>query len=226
MADPRARPPPGRFNTQPPEGGCRNPFPVPSWPSRFQHTAARRRLRARSSPRCPRARFQHTAARRRLRQPTATAALVGCFNTQPPEGGCPGRKWPAAHLTCFNTQPPEGGCVRAWPPESGPACFNTQPPEGGCHCGPADAADAHGFQHTAARRRLRENQDKWIGAIVFQHTAARRRLLPHGAWCISNPASFNTQPPEGGCPIKSLDMRLYSAFQHTAARRRLRRLCR
>ena len=34
--------------------------------------------------------FQHTAARRRLHATAVLFNIAGCFNTQPPEGGCGG----------------------------------------------------------------------------------------------------------------------------------------
>ncbi len=77
----------------------------------------------------------------------------------------------------------------------------------------------------------------------FQHTAARRRLLLKTFRNVICDKSFNTQPPEGGCPTK-LPRHYYAKrfntqppeggcttpfllcsskrwFQHTAARRRL-----
>ena len=54
------------------------------------------------------------------------------------------------------------------------------------------------FQHTAARRRLRNWSAKSLTAALFQHTAARRRLLIGGVRC-GGWRGFNTQPPEGGC---------------------------
>ena len=75
------------FNTQPPEGGWVQVFCV--WPSltKFQHTAARRRLALVYIYERGLKMFQHTAARRRLGNPLATAPRTTCFNTQPPEGG-------------------------------------------------------------------------------------------------------------------------------------------
>ena len=75
----------------------------------------------------------------------------------------------------------------------------------------------------------------------FQHTAARRRLSHISKHCGAR-MSFNTQPPEGGCPdglfieltsdvsthsrpkAAAFDVLLSASaylFQHTAARRRL-----
>ena len=58
--------PPSGFNTQPPEGGCLI-LPI------LQKSAQK---------------FQHTAARRRLRRFILSPCKPCCFNTQPPEGGC------------------------------------------------------------------------------------------------------------------------------------------
>ena len=76
------------FNTQPPEGGCRQRALGQRQLNQFQHTAARRRLRFGHTSRQAEALFQHTAARRRLRAGEVQAAQICSFNTQPPEGGC------------------------------------------------------------------------------------------------------------------------------------------
>ena len=123
--------------------------------------------------------FQHTAARRRLRPKSSNYRFdYVSFNTQPPEGGCLSKwNWLPCQFVGFNTQPPEGGCFKnlkllflvlvvsthsrpkaaalesltiqtihagfnTQPPEGGCCskleipnwlgCFNTQPPEGGC----------------------------------------------------------------------------------------------
>ena len=135
---------------------------------------------------------------------------------------------------CFNTQPPEGGCrargrSRTWPPG-----FNTQPPEGGCLLLRPELAAGHVFQHTAARRRLRQPSCAFVSAAQFQHTAARRRLLAlmrHVGVAIrvsthsrpkaaATPGSsprhagggFNTQPPEGGCKYRCGTLPTSSSF--------------
>ena len=100
------------------------------------------------------------------------------FNTQPPEGGCgQGRRPRPDSGKSFNTQPPEGGCgavaggLAGWcvsthsrPKAAARAVqewtavfrgFNTQPPEGGCNTPGQVSGGDTGFQHTAARRRLR-----------------------------------------------------------------------
>ena len=143
--------------------------------------------------------FQHTAARRRLIQSNQQFFFIGCFNTQPPEGGWAenekrkqelavsthSRPKAAVLSSCrlqtlhrsFNTQPPEGGWNGLKKQENTSVCFNTQPPEGGCNLGQQ--------------------------AVKFQN-------------------GFNTQPPEGGCFLMRLSLGTLKMFQHTAARRRLR----
>ena len=54
----------------------------------------------------------------------------------------------------FNTQPPEGGWNRFCPVCAGYGCFNTQPPEGGWKIIKPEYNGTLWFQHTAARRRL------------------------------------------------------------------------
>ena len=127
--------------------------------------------------------FQHTAARRRLhRKFPLCENLFCCFNTQPPEGGCK----PLSNL--FNAQP----------------CFNTQPPEGGCIKSARSARFHSLFQHTAARRRLPKSLANALLMQRFQHTAARRRLHMDDMGCVWI-GGFNTQPPEGGCILKSIN---------------------
>ena len=169
--------------------------------SRFQHTAARRRLDVSTASIFANTLFQHTAARRRLGFVVNMMTFLSCFNTQPPEGGWLGLELslelslvvsthsrPKAAGTSiflisviligFNTQPPEGGWFRQF----GLACcfysFNTQPPEGG-----------------------------WTG---------------EQGKCIFVDC-FNTQPPEGGWVMPANVSSKRRQFQHTAARRRLDR---
>ena len=98
------------------------------------------------------------------------------------------------------------------------------------------------FQHTAARRRLVREAGQPVSGSPFQHTAARRRLAAEPEVLAKGRASFNTQPPEGGCHLlywifatsfvsthsrpkaaAAVDAAKHAVrvFQHTAARRRL-----
>ena len=141
--------------------------------------------------------FQHTAARRRLVTWTLHGFRHGCFNTQPPEGGCSMTvKLISMHLPFQHT----AARRRLWMAKTKRKIdngFNTQPPEGGCTTTQRHDLAGYMFQHTAARRRLDEGlmgaaacivsthsrpkaavDDALnpVGIIGFQHTAARRRL--------------------------------------------------
>ena len=51
------------------------------------------------------------------------------------------------------------------------------------------------FQHTAARRRLRQHQDVLDLRAEFQHTAARRRLLnARGIGLFTSVVSTHSRP--------------------------------
>ena len=164
--------------------------------------------------------FQHTAARRRL-------------------GREPRRHYAA---NCFNTQPPEGGWVVVFPYKVVQVCFNTQPPEGGWGGYMGIYGGYMGFQHTAARRRLADTQDKGYYKYSFNTQPPEggwipvySRSIPVGVSTHSRPKAagarscahltarlrFNTQPPEGGwhCRLRTIPLPFW--FQHTAARRRL-----
>ena len=122
----------GGFNTQPPEGGWRPECDYRGRVSKFQHTAARRRLVVISTFQTMIKMFQHTAARRRLVFLYHFQLYQNlCFNTQPPEGGwqrCPGNDY--SQRVSTHSRPKAAG--------SDSAGF-------GQHTR---------FQHTAARRRL------------------------------------------------------------------------
>ena len=132
-----------------------------------------------------------------------TIFVIASFNTQPPEGGCVRRRRRIRHPHRFNTQPPEGGCKVTVPMQPRAVCFNTQPPEGGCPGRPNPAFDAFmcvsthsrpkaaaaaampaargelGFQHTAARRRLRANASHAGDArYVSTHSRPKAAALP------------------------------------------------
>ena len=78
-----------------------------------------------------------------------------------------------------------------------------------------------GFQHTAARRRLRSLISSKISACEFQHTAARRRL-PSKEVKELQAANVSTHSRAEAAASAFYD-RIHhdKQFQHTAARRRL-----
>ena len=145
--------------------------------------------------------FQHTAARRRLLFLIGLLFNIHYVSTHSrPKAAASFINADQLKAMGFNTQPPEGGCHHAGTSGGNSGCFNTQPPEGGCtqeHC---EFVKALMFQHTAARRRLPINGITTSGGFrvsthsrpkaaanckcmqlirlqKFQHTAARRRLL-------------------------------------------------
>ena len=185
------------FNTQSPEGGCAPP------------------CSASPITRC----FNTQSPEGGCCPPPLSASASLSFNTQSPEGGCRAKTRKRRNPNRFNTQSPEGGCLSAKQKARLERCFNTQSPEGGCVKSSLTNKFLKLFQHTAARRRLRN----WLEISV-------------------SIACFNTQPPEGGCKgqftfdtqglvsthsrpkaaaLSTSPSGLYFLFQHTAARRRL-----
>ena len=122
----------------------------------FQHTAARRRLRNAVIQVVLLPMFQHTAARRRLPIHQFFNWAITCFNTQPPEGGCPRFK------RILNV--------------NGQVSTHSRPKAAASNLSMV-GDDYNKFQHTAARRRLLLNLYHLNLICLFQHTAARRRLL-------------------------------------------------
>ena len=101
------------FNTQPPEGGWKRRKSSPNGCTKFQHTAARRRLGPFPHRFQQTIQFQHTAARRRLGE---TPAVVKGFkpvstHSRPKAAGL-GLNYFETDKERFNTQPPEGGWGR------------------------------------------------------------------------------------------------------------------
>ena len=165
------------FNTQPPEGGCNGKTPGNITISGVStHSRPKAAATAFCLQNCGRE-FQHTAARRRLHTSTLTPLGGTCFNTQPPEGGCPSRSRSVSWIVCFNTQPPEGGCS---------IIGNILPCESR-------------FQHTAARRRLHSSFDH-MRCCLEVSTHSRPKAAADSYFLHRNfYRCFNTQPPEGGC---------------------------
>ena len=120
--------------------------------------------------------FQHTAARRRLAAAAARAWHNVRFNTQPPEGGWGfiGSSYTVYVVVSTHSRPKAAGKSCTCPSATHHR-FNTQPPEGGWFCLPSASnfslvsthsrPKAAGFHAVCVKIRRR-----------FQHTAARRRL--------------------------------------------------
>ena len=142
---------------------------------RFQHTAARRRLFFLVAPNATDALFQHTAARRRLVCRVLNRQSLACFNTQPPEGGCPASDIPSGRNRVSTHSRPKAAVLRQ------------------CSCYYLDKVSTHSRPKAAVRCEVQIDS-----FLRFQHTAARRRLRVMAAIFILS-CRFNTQPPEGGC---------------------------
>ncbi len=131
--------------------------------------------------------------------------LVGCFNTQPPEGGCSSFCTEVVKFALFQ----HTAARRRLPL----AIFSYRRHQNvSTHSRPKAAAQEKRknllkcvFQHTAARRRLPTASETVANDREFQHTAARRRLCGFGLDCLPKIQSFNTQPPEGGCSYLPLN---------------------
>ena len=79
------------------------------------------------------------------------------------------------------------------------------------------------FQHTAARRRLRSFfLPLYLKHQVSTHSHPKVAASPSSIYS-SQSASFNTQPPEGGCDFSCFSFYINDLFQHTATRRWLQR---
>ena len=166
-------------------------------------------------------RFQLTAARRRLPGRRRRCGGPQCFNSQPLEGGCGFFITWHSVLSCFNSQPLEGGCTT--PGVSQLTVSGFQLTAARRRLPKAIAMDRlpRPFQLTAARRRLPKNSREYLprlrfnsqplegGCLIFkskdeqpetfQLTAARRRLRRQGVCRWIPCRCFNSQPLEGGC---------------------------
>ena len=126
----------------------------------------------------PITKFQHTAARRRLGRNVCQVDKLTCVSTHSRPKAAGKKLLQAVRLRFVSThsRPKAAGS-----PERLPwgifVRFNTQPPEGGWNSGAKPTTDFSLFQHTAARRRLVFRIPDLKQQFPFQHTAARRRLV-------------------------------------------------
>ena len=193
-----------RFNTQPPEGGCSVIVYSLNFGCGFQHTAARRRLlNGTDASRFLEILFQHTAARRRLRSYEQGNNLCERVSTHSRPKAAASDSVMFATCCCWVS-------THSRPKAAASVLLNA-------------TVSFSAFQHTAARRRLRElSQDFQAQENVSTHSrpkAAASNYIHFPAWLgvstHSRPKaaaerwygsryssfSFNTQPPEGGCII-------------------------
>ena len=98
---------------------------------------------------------------------------------------------------CFNTQPPEGGCLKGRPASNMTPVSTHSRPKAAAP-GVQDLQAANPVSTHSRPKAAASLPKEFSGSKMFQHTAARRRLRQP---TLSTPAniSFNTQPPEGGC---------------------------
>ena len=169
--------------------------------SKFQHTAARRRLDPDMRGSATEPMFQHTAARRRLvLLHTLYFDLRSVSTHSRPK---------AAGKVLYHYVLNESVSTHSRPKAAGPIA--------------SPQACNHGrFQHTAARRRLGNRRRRYVGRCCFNTQP------PEGGWRLERKqaddlSSFNTQPPEGGWVTHWAVTAEANMFQHTAARRRLAR---
>ena len=189
--------------------------------SKFQHTAARRRLADRKQRRRPNHGFQHTAARRRLGAPLKTTSITRTFQH-------------TAARRRLGVRPVVCNLCR-------PVSTHSRPKAAGSRIVSAIAENL--FQHTAARRRLALVLPSNVWLQQFQHTAARRRLVGMAAERRRNLFVSTHSRPKAAGTVKFITLKeqivvsthsrpkaagpqSHSAsnlleFQHTAARRRL-----
>ena len=174
--------------------------PVAEGATKFQHTAARRRLplliQALILPRL----FQHTAARRRLPAIHSSGCFLRKFQHTAARRRLPTGVEHAHHIAGFNTQPRGGGC---------------------CPLLLLYRADIL-FQHTAARRRLLASLSSPNLSPQIVSTHSRAEAAAHSIKTNNHITHcFNTQPRGGGCTYPLIVGLKLIRFQHTAARRRL-----
>ena len=135
----------------------------------FQHTATRRWLPGSGGGSGHNGAFQHTATRRwllcRLGRPWG---LSGCFNTQPPEGGCHLSFLPLTKIWFQHT------ATRRW-----------------LRLTLKFIIVRTMFQHTATRRWLLPSTIYTKQQAAFQHTATRRWLPMN----LYKTAEVHTAPP-------------------------------
>ena len=117
----------------------------------------------------------------------------------------------------FNTQPPEGGWDIFKASDGLYLSFNTQPPEGGWLF---DSNTFHSDHQVSTHSRLKAAGINLLEK-EFKHGVSTHSRLKAAGESAGHPHlfqyRFNTQPPEGGWSIKSVNQRTVYGFQHTAA---------
>ena len=164
--------------------------------------------------------FQHSAARRRLDRKHIFNPMTGVSTLSRPKAAV--TNYTRAQQVCkFQHSAARRRLPSSGRPTASIASFNTQPPEGGWAKGKRGgvAVEVSTLSRPKAADGIMPTNCKQLSLLRFQHSAARRRLKD-SPLMMSNNACFNTQPPEGGCYIISACTKSLR-FQHSAARRRL-----
>ena len=162
--------------------------------------------------------FQHTAARRRLKSFRFVFGFDMCFNTQPPEGGCAIRdNFQTALRVSTHSRPKAAGSMVG---VSGiEKRFNTQPPEGGCkrHRYPfrSFTVSTHSRPKAAVFTPPLQAGERWVST----HSRPKAADFRHGEIIVFGRVSTHSRPKAAG--TKRRQPRRERLFQHTAARRRL-----
>ena len=100
------------FNTQPPEGGCGSALVNWLQVNKFQHTAARRRLRLQFLPKfLPLVVSTHSRPKAAANQTIKFTETLNVSTHSRPKAAAKIQKLVLTTSKCFNTQPPEGGCL-------------------------------------------------------------------------------------------------------------------
>ncbi len=180
-----------RFNTQPPEGGCR-------------YAATGRRCHLVSTHSRPKA-----AARL-----MSNRILNCCFNTQPPEGGwvvIDGRM--SIYEVSTHSRPKAAAVQNQYALVELIVSTHSRPKAAGK--AQSAARTLRRFQHTAARRRLGADGRAVTVGSMFQHTAARRRLPReiHSKW-PRNRVSTHSRP-KAAVGIKPSSSHVQSVSTHS-----------
>ena len=179
---------------------------------KFQHTATRRWLQPTTGEPKRQKKFQHTATRRWLHLPLS----MDCLNKHVSTHSHPKVAATAALHTHIITKF-QHTATRRWLLSK--TAFSSHFCEVSTHSHPKVAAGTiiqfasnALFQHTATRRWLHPLAFLLDYCAKFQHTATRRWLhnILRSKMLIS--ISFNTQPPEGGCPQTRLIFPKYECF--------------
>ncbi len=101
---------------------------------------------------------------------------MGCFNTQPPEGGWASSSFTFRTVFSFNTQPPEGG----WAIQLRGLVYT-------------EAVSTHSRPKAAGKTAKRS----WQRLQVSTHSRPKAAGTTSPASSATH-SRFNTQPPEGG----------------------------